>query len=279
MRRTAAALALALAACSRHPSPGPAPAAGAAGGAQAAAMPGTPASGSAYVSVTALLRREPTEAARVPAPAGKGRKGKELSNVLTVLQRGERVSVLETRGDDWAKVRTSDDQDGWLRRSGLVEGDVTVATVLVPTDVFDRPDLLAANARRRIDPGTLVLVVRRKEPFSEVNVSSGPDAWVLSDRLSTAEREVSVAKLTEKARALVRGGKPDEAKQLLALARQSFPGSPLLDDLAVELGEAPAAPPAVPAAAGAPAPAAAPIPASAPSPGAAPVQPAGVPAR
>jgi hypothetical protein len=178
-----------------------------------------------------------------------------------VLQRGERVTIVEAR-EEWAKVRSSDDRDGWLRRAALVEGEgVAEATVLAAADVFDRPDLLAANARRKIDAGTLLLVVKSKPPFSEVNVSSGPNAWVLSERLSTAEREVSVAKLVEKARWLVRNGKADEAKQMLALAREHFAGSPLVDALATELGEppAPAAPGAVlPASAPTPAPAAPP---------------------
>jgi hypothetical protein len=65
---------------------------------------------------------------------------------------------------------------------------------------------------------------------------------VLSERLATGEREVSVAKLAEKARFLRKAGKEDEAKQILALARQQFAGVPLLDAVAVELGEAPPAP-------------------------------------
>jgi SH3-like domain-containing protein len=261
MRRAAAVLvvALALAACSRKPAPD-APAPGAASAPTAAGAPAA-ASGGAFVSVASALRRDPTDAAKVPGP-GK----KEVPNALALLQRGERVTILEAR-EEWAKVRSSDDKDGWLRRTALVEGDgVVAATVLVPTDVFDRPDLLAANARRHLEPGTLLLVVRSKAPFSEVNVSSGPDAWVLSERISTADREVSVAKLTEKARWLVRSGKPDEAKQLLALAREHFAGSPLVDALAIELGEQPAppAPGVVPVPTGAPAPAA--VPASAPAP-------------
>jgi hypothetical protein len=256
MRRTAAILILALAACSRQPAPG----AAAPAAAPAAAAPGAggPSAG-AFVSVASALRREPTDAARVPGP-GK----KEIPNAVAVLQRGERVTVLEAR-EEWAKVRSSDDKDGWLRRTALVEGEgVVAATVLVPTDVFDRPDLLAANARRHIEPGTLLLVIRSKAPFSEVSVSSGPDAWVLSERLSASDREVSVAKLTEKARWLVRSGKPDEAKQLLALAREHFAGSPLVDALAVELGEQPAAP--APGTAPAPSGWPAVVPASAPPP-------------
>jgi hypothetical protein len=233
-RPTAAALALAaaLAACSKAPAP---PGAGPAQVPTAGAAAAPPAPASAFVSAATALRREPTDAARVPGPSGK-----ETMNALAVLQRGEKVALVELR-EEWAKVRSSDDHGGWVRRTALLEGDgVAEATVLAPADVFDRPDLLAANARRRIEPGTLLLVVKAKPPFTEVNVSSGPNAWVLSERLATGEREVSVAKLAEKARWLVKNGKPDEAKQMLALAREHFAGSPLVDALAAELGEAPA---------------------------------------
>jgi SH3-like domain-containing protein len=251
--RRAAALALALAACSRQPAQSPPAPAGAVAAAPAATAP----AGGAYVTSASALRREATESARVKGPGGK-----EVVNAVAVLQRGEQVTVVESR-QDWVKVRSSDDREGWLKHASLVEGEVTPATVLVPTDVFDRPDLLAANAKRKIDPGTLLLVVRTKAPFSEVNVSSGPNAWVLAERLSSADREVSVAKLTEKARWLVRSGKPDEARQLLGLAREHFAGSPLVDALAVELGEQPAAPPATPG--GATSPASPAVPASAPA--------------
>jgi hypothetical protein len=184
------------------------------------------------VSGVATLRREPTDAPRVKGP---GRK--EVPNALAVLQRGEKVTLVEAR-EDWVKVRTSDDREGWLLRGAVLEGDgIAEATVLAPADVFDRPDLLAANARRKIEAGTLLLVVRSKPPFAEVNVSSGPNAWVLAERLATGEKEVSVAKLAEKARFLVRTGKPDEARQILALAREHFSGVPLVETLAAELGD------------------------------------------
>jgi hypothetical protein len=170
----------------------------------------------------------------VPGP---GRK--TVPNQLALLQRGEKVTLLEA-SDEWAKVRSSDDREGWLRRGAVLEGEgVFEATVLVPADVFDRPDLLAANATRKIEAGTLLLVVKAKAPFSEVSVSSGPNAWVLTDRLSTAEQDVSVAKLAEKARWLLRSGKPDDARQILALAREHFAGSALVEALAAELGEVP----------------------------------------
>jgi SH3-like domain-containing protein len=219
-----------LLACSKGSPPAPA-GAGSTPAGGTASPPATVAP--AFVSAVTTLRREPSDASRVKTAK------KEISNTLAVLLRGERVTVLEAR-EDWARVRTSDDAEGWLRRPALLEGDgITIATVLAPADVFDRPDLLAANAKRRIEPGTLLLVVKTKPPFSEVNVSSGPDAWVLSERLAAGEQEVSVAKLAEKARWLKRSGKEDDAKQILALARQQFPGAPLVDALAVELGEAP----------------------------------------
>ena len=232
-----AAATTALSACSRQPSP---PAASA-----SPEPPGVAAAGAAaYVTSVSALRREPSDAPRVTGPTGK-----DVSNALATLQRGEKVTVIEEAAkvvgtDEWAHVRSSDDRDGWLKRTALLEGDgVVEATVLVPADVFDRPDLLAANARRRIEPATLLLVVREKPPFAEVNVSSGPNAWVLADRLATGTEEVSVAKLAEKGRWLRKIGKPDEALQLLALARSRFPGVALVEQVAIELGEAPPVPP------------------------------------
>jgi hypothetical protein len=260
MIRTAAVRSLALAcllACGRGSAPAAKQAEGLAPASATAAPAAAQAAALAYVSTPTVLRREPSEAARVRGP-GK----KEVPNQLALLLRGEKVTVLEAK-EDWARVRTSDDAEGWLRRGALLEGDgIAEATVLVPADVFDRPDLLAANARRKVEAGTLLLVVKTRAPFSEVNVSSGPNAWVLSERLATGEREISVAKLAEKARFLRKAGKEDEAKQILALARQQVPGVPLVDALAVELGEAPP-----------PAPAAVVVPTSAPAPQATPLDP------
>jgi SH3-like domain-containing protein len=231
----------------------PAPAAGGAAGPTGAAGIGAPRPAAlAYVNTAAGLRREPSDAPRVKNPSGK-----EVANVLATLQRGEKVSLLEVR-EEWAKVRSSDDREGWMRPAALLEGDgIVEATVLAPADVFDRPDLLAANARRQIAPGTLVLVVKARPPFSEVNVSGAQNAWVLTERLATGEQEVSVAKLAEKARFLARAGRHDEALQVLAVARTHFAGIPLLDLIAAELGAGPAAVPASgelpPAAAAAPA--------------------------
>jgi SH3-like domain-containing protein len=233
MSRTAAlavALALALAAgCQRSAPPQATP-----GGVPAPVAAPVPADAPAFVTSAAPVRRAPSDAPRIPGPAGK-----DVSNYVTTLQRGERVTVVEAQ-PDWIHVRASDDQEGWLKASAVLQGvGIGEATVRVAADVFDRPDLLAANARRKVEPGTLLLVVKAKPPFSEVNVSGSANAWVLTDRLATGERDVSVAKLIEKARWLARAGKKEEAKQILALARAHFEGEPLLEILAAELGEVP----------------------------------------
>ena len=265
-------LAFALAGCNRSQPPAPPAQPGAPGGqpapsgAAADAAAPTPKGPTAYLNAVAILRREPTDAAKIPGKPG----AKEVPNYLATLYRGEKVAVLEAR-EDWARVRSSDDSEGWMKRASLLEQDgVTEATVLAPADVFDRPDLLAANAKRKVEAGTLVLVVKARPPFSEVNVSGSQDAWVLTDRLDTSEKEVSVAKLIEKARYLVRSNRKDEATQLLALARQHSAGATLVNVMATELGEAPA----TPADGVQPAPASAPAPgtADAGSPGAAATQ-------
>ncbi len=240
--RLAALLLAALAACGR-PAPAPAPPAATAGATAATAGPPpapppipVAADGRAWVISATSLRREPVDAPRVPGPGGK-----PVTNGLAVLMRGEPVTLLEGRGD-WARVRTSGDEPGWVRRAALLEQDgASVATVLAPADVFERPDLLAASPGRRLPPGALLLVVRRKPPFAEVNAGAPTTAWVLADRLATGDWDVATAKLCEKARWLKRNGREADAKEVLALGRSAFPGAPLLDVLAAELGEPAAA--------------------------------------
>ncbi len=232
MTRTslAAALALALACSGQKGAPAPQPAES-----PDASLPAGGDGDTAYVTAVAPLRRQPADAAKVPGATPKA----SLPNVIALLQRGEKVTILEAR-DDWARVRASDESVGWMKKGILLPAlGVTEATLLQPADAFDRPDLLALNARRKIEPGTLVLVVRDRELFSEINLSSGASAWVLSDRLSRSPRDVMVAKLAEKARWLVKSGKADEAKEVLALARSQFADVPLVQIVAAELGEGP----------------------------------------
>jgi len=218
-----AALLLAALACSREPRPAALP----------VPSPVPRPAGESFVTTAAPLRREPAEAARVKAESQRG----PQPNVLAVLQRGERVASLEPRGD-WTRVRASDGTEGWLRSSLLLPAEgVSEGTVLSQAWAFDRPDLLAVNVKRKVEPGTLLLVVKTKELFSEVDLGQGQNAWILSDRVSTQPADVMGSKLVEKARALLRGGHPDEARAVLDLLRAQIPESPLVPVLAAELGE------------------------------------------
>lgn len=186
-----------------------------------------------YVTSATSLRREPVEASRTKVVGAKA----PASNVLAILQRGERVAPTDHRGD-WTRVRASDGTEGWLKSSVLLSASgVSEATVLAQAWAFDRPDLLAVNVTRKVEPGTLLLVVKTKELFSEVDLGQGQNAWILSDRISTQPDDVMAAKLVEKARALAHGGHVDDARAVLELLRIRLPESPLTSVLAGELGE------------------------------------------
>jgi len=188
-----------------------------------------------YVTALSTLRREPTEQARVKSVGSKTL----VPNAITVLHRGERVGLVETR-EEWSRVRASDGVEGWLKSAGLAPAsEVQEGTVLLVAWAFDRPDLLAANARRKLDPGTLLLIRKTKDLFTEVDAGPGPSIWILTDRVTTQPDDVASAKLVEKARFLLRNDRPQEARELLALLRSRSPDSPLVAVLAAELGETP----------------------------------------
>jgi SH3-like domain-containing protein len=191
---------------------------------------------SRYVTALSSLRREPTDQPRVKQSAG----SKTLvANSIAVLHRGERVTLVEGR-DDWSRVRASDGEEGWMRSASLLPASqVQEGTVLVVAWAFDRPDLLAANARRKLDPGTLLFIRKTRDLFTEVDAGPGQSTWILTDRVTTLPGDVAAAKLVEKARFLQRNDRPDEARELLALLRSRSPDSPLVPALTAELGETP----------------------------------------
>jgi SH3-like domain-containing protein len=188
-----------------------------------------------YVTGLSTLRREPTEQVRVKAEGAKAL----VPNAIAVLQRGEQVSLVEAR-EGWSRVRASDGEEGWLKSAGLAPAsEVQEGTVLLVAWAFDRPDLLAANARRKLDPGTLLFIRKTKDLFTEVDAGPGPSIWILTDRVTTRPDDVASAKLVEKARFLLRNDRPGEARELLALLRSRSPDSPLVAVLAAEVGETP----------------------------------------
>jgi len=188
-----------------------------------------------FITSLSTLRLEPSEQARVKVDGAKT----PQPNSLALLHRGERVALLGSRSD-WARVRASDGTEGWVHGAALAPVDsVQEGTLLVVAWAFDRPDLLAVNVKRKLDPGTLLFIRKTKDLFTEVDAGSGPSVWVLTDRVTTRQADVEAAKLVEKARFLARGNRPEEARDVLALLRARSADSPLVAVLAAEMGEAP----------------------------------------
>src|SRR5205814_2297391 len=91
--------------------------------------------------------------------------------------------------------------EGWVPASGLVpQEEARIATTLRALKVFKRPDLLALDGSKSIEPGTLLFALRTREQFSEVSSGGTATVWVQTSDLETGDREVQVSKLLTKAR-------------------------------------------------------------------------------
>ena len=179
------------------------------------------------VSVTAV-RRANNEEKQIDDPA---KPGKKVNNYITTLHRGEQVSVLKVDGD-WAQVRSSDEKEGWLKKDSLLPSEgITMATTLEETKTFDRPDLLALNAKRKVSTGALVYSMRAKDQFSEVNLGGTSTAWVLTSALVSDPREVDAAKILNKARYLS-DRKDASASDLMELAKKEYGDTKLMQAVA-----------------------------------------------
>jgi hypothetical protein len=219
----------------------------------AAAPSAAPTTG--FVVFTTVLKREGSDAPKV-ADA----KGKQVANWLATLYRGERVTIGKEEGE-YIQAKTSGEVEGFVKKSSLlIAPDVSEATVIDATDAFDRPDLLALNSKKKINPGTLLFVVKNREQFSEVNASGASTIWVLNGKITTDANEIAVAKLLAKARSLKDAKKGEGVADLVGLAKSNFAEAKLVAVMETELAAPPAegavaADGAAPAAAGAAAPA------------------------
>ena len=176
----------------------------------------------ALVTAVTSIKKEADEAAKIDGPGGK-----KINNWVATLYRGEQVTVLKVQ-DDWAQVKASDENIGWMKKDGLLPSEgTTLATIFETVKTFNRPDLLALNANRTLDPGSLLVVVKTKDQFSEVNYQGKQTAWVLSEKLNMDGTEIAAAKLVNKVRWL-KGKKDPAADQFLELAKSQFSSSKLV---------------------------------------------------
>jgi SH3-like domain-containing protein len=182
-----------------------------------------------YVVGKTTVRKIASDDRKIADPAGGD---KQVSNYVTALNRGEKVDITGNDGD-WTHIKASDGSDGWLKTNRLVVEDekTKVATLFAEGKVFDRPDLLALAADRKIEAGSLVFVLSEKDQFSEVDYPktavSDVHAWALSSDLTTDPNEVEAAKLIAKVREL-RADNDPAAKQMEDLARSQYSNSKLL---------------------------------------------------
>ena len=170
----------------------------------------------AFVTGAAALRREPTKDRRV-----KDEQGKEVGNWQTTLFRGELVTVLDEK-PDWLKVRASDDTEGWILAIAALNAEgVQLATVTTETQTFRRPDVTQLDANTKVSVGSLLMRMREKDQFSEVNFSGSRSYWVSTDRLTTQAEEVAAAKVITKIRQ-IEDKEPQTKAELLTLAESNF---------------------------------------------------------
>lgn len=241
-RLLALTLTVGLAACTKDDStvrsePGvaePAPATaqpaggGASGGVAAASATPAPvaAEGGAVITTRTGFYKTASKDSKVPDPSGKG----QVSNWISLLQRGDAVSVLKTEGE-WSEVEVTGGARGFVPANTVLTGTpVVAATTLEAIVLFDRPDPVAVT-KARLEPGSLVFVLSKKERFAEINVRQGRSAWVLADQLDSTPDEVQVARMIEKTRYLQEKEKGQGTPELLEVATATFPAAKLLPAL------------------------------------------------
>jgi len=157
-----------------------------------------------YVTGTTGLRRQPMRDRRIEVD------GKKISNWLATLHRGEKVTVFE-KDDQWARVGTSADTEGWLTVGSLLGAEeATPATVLAPARTFARPDLVAVSGDA-IPAGSLLFVTGEKAQFSRVDAPGRRPVWVESSALLTAANEVAASRLATRVLALEAKGDKEAA--------------------------------------------------------------------
>jgi hypothetical protein len=206
-----------------------------------AAVPGEPEAGGPAVTTRISSVRIKASDDKTLAPKPGAKKG--AANWIATLHRGERVNVVSVDGD-WVKVKLSDDRAGFLKKKSILGGSVEAATILEDRQLDDRPDPVALKGGKKASAGSLLLVYKNKDGFSEANLPDGSDAWVKDGDVERGSNEIGVAQVDE----LKRAKKDADAAQLIKTAQETYSGAKLLAKLdpsaapsAAAEGEAPPA--------------------------------------
>jgi SH3-like domain-containing protein len=164
---------------------------------------------------------------------------KDPKNYLTTVNRGEKVTVLQ-QDTLWAKVRLSDDKEGWIQSRYLVPSGVRFAVMLISElMVYKRPDPSSprlANDTAMTRQGTLLWITKEKDGFAECQFPSGKSGWIASGELVTDSAEVAAARLLEQARTLVAESKMEEAASVYQKIADQYGSSKVAAVVAEESG-------------------------------------------
>jgi GW (Gly-Tryp) dipeptide domain len=207
----------------------------AAGSAGNAASPVAVTVPTAFITQTTTLKREVSDLPKVD-----NGKGKLVANWLATLYRGEKVTLIanpQGTSGDYVQVKTSNDLTGWIKSSALLSGsDVREAVAFDPLETFDRPDMLALNAKKKVSAGTLLFVTKQRDQFTEINIGGSQVVWVLGAKLISDANEIMVAKLFAKARAIKESKSGGSVEELVKLARDNFSDARLVEVMEQEFG-------------------------------------------
>jgi hypothetical protein len=239
MRHLLAASLLALTCCSREPEPTLETAV------PAAAAPAPMVESPAFITGGTSLRLQPVEQDKITDAAGK-----QVSNYLPGLYRGQQVILMKVEGD-WAQLKTSDDKVGWAKADRVLSGPkVELATNLDELKTFKRPELASID-KRTLPTASVLLVTDVKDTFSKVNVGGSQEMWVQNDKLLMDTNETGAAVLVGQARAAeARKDGAETAKSLWDLAKSTYASTAVIQQI-IQAPAAPAegAPPSEPTAA------------------------------
>ncbi|MBN1531533.1 MAG: SH3 domain-containing protein [Spirochaetes bacterium] len=97
---------------------------------------------------------------------------------VKVVNRGQQVTILEEKNDEWYQVQLSDGvTKGWLEKKYVHRGEKKIISFSGETKLLDQPD---ENSRvlRTLPAGTKAIVLKEKSGWAEVNVRWGLSGWI-----------------------------------------------------------------------------------------------------
>jgi SH3-like domain-containing protein len=165
------------------------------------------------------------------------------NNVFTGVDRGEKVAVLADSGD-WAKVKLSDDKEGWIKTSLIRLGVERMAVMVDEVQVFVRPDPSSRGVALDSSSGKLgsiVWIFKAKDGYYDCEFPGNRKGWVKVGALSEDQAELDAARLLEQARKYATRKESDLADKYYKQIANGFPATKVSQIIVLESDVQPAA--------------------------------------